>query len=45
MLNRTLGGEMRDKTIGKYGELKKVQEEKEIRECGARYKQQKLEGK
>ena len=41
MLNRILGGEVLDKTIGKYGELKEVREEKEVRECGARHKQKK----
>ena len=39
MLKRILGGEVRDKTIGKYGELKEAQEEKKVRECGARHKQ------
>ena len=39
MLNKILGGELRDKTIGKYGELKEVLEEKEVRECGTRHKQ------
>ena len=28
---------------GKYGELKEVQEEKEVRECGTRHKQNNIE--
>ena len=39
MLNSILGGEVRDKTIGKYGEMKEVQEDKEVGKCGARHKQ------
>ena len=38
MLKRILGGK-RDKTFEKYGELKEVQEEKEVREHEARHNQ------
>ena len=46
MLKTILAGEIRDKTFGKYGEVKKVQEEKEVQECEARQlKEQSLAGK
>ena len=38
-LNRNLRGEVRDKTNGKYRELKKVQEEKEVQVCETRHGQ------
>ena len=38
------GGEVRDKTFGKYGEMKEVQEEKEVRGCGARDKKYRWRG-
>ena len=38
-LKRILGGKVRDKTFGKYGKLKEMQVEKEIRRCEARHRQ------
>ena len=38
MLNGIFGGEVRDKT-GSTGNLKEVREEKEVRECAMRLKQ------
>ena len=36
-LKRILKGKVRDKTFGKYGDLREVQEEKEVQECKARH--------
>ena len=39
MLKSILGRKARDSTFGKYGEVKEVQEENEICDCGARHNQ------
>ena len=37
MLKRILGGKVGDKTLGKYRELREVDEEKEVRESQSRH--------
>ena len=41
-LKRILEEKVQDKTFGKYEKLMKVQEEKEVRECGTRHRQKKF---